>query len=63
MKGRSGPTAFLPLSSNIGELVNNDRPSTGQYLTREQANFMHKKTESHEMINTDSWSILSNTLN
>ena len=52
MKGRNGPTTFLPLSPKIGGLVNNNRPSIGQYLTREQANFVYKKTEVGEMINT-----------
>ena len=53
IKGRNGPTAFLPLSPKIGGLVNSNRPSIGQYLTREQANFVYKKTELDEMINTD----------
>ena len=30
-----------------------NKPSIGQYLTREQANFVYKKTESGEMINTE----------
>ena len=37
----------------IGGLVNGNKPSTGQYLTKEQANFVFKKTESGEMINTE----------
>ena len=53
MKGRNGPTAFLPLSSKIGGLINDNKPSIGQYLTREQANFVYKKTESGKMINTE----------
>ena len=53
MKGRNCPTAFLPLSPKIGGLVNNNRPSTGQYLTWEQANFVYKKTELGEMINIE----------
>ena len=53
MKGRNGPTAFLPLSLKIGGLINDNKPSIGQYLTREQANFVYKKTESGEMINTE----------
>ena len=53
MKGRNGPTAFLPLSSKIGGLVNNDRCSIGQYSTREQANFVYKKTKLGEMINAE----------
>ena len=53
MKGMNGPTAFLPLSPKIGGLINNNKPSIGQYLTREQANFVYKKRESGEMINTE----------
>ena len=53
MKGRNAPTAFLPLSPKIGRLINDNKPSKGQHLTREQANFGHKKTESGEMINIE----------
>ena len=53
MKGRNGPTTFLPLSPKIGGLVNDNKPSIGQYLTREQANFVYKKTKSGEMINIE----------
>ena len=53
MKGRNGPTTFLPLSPKTGGLINDNKPSIGQYLTREQANFVYKKTESGEMINTE----------
>ena len=45
IKCRNGPTAFLPRSPKIGGQVNNNRPNVGQYLTREQANFVYKKTE------------------
>ena len=54
MKGRNSPTAFLPLSPQIGGLINGNKPSMWKYLTREQANFVYKKTdESGEMINTE----------
>ena len=53
MKGRNGPTTFLPLSPKIGGLINDNKHSIGQYLTREQANFVYKKTESDEIINTE----------
>ena len=53
MIGKNNPTAFLPLSPKIGGLINDNKPSIGQYLTREQANFVYKKTESGEMINTE----------
>ena len=37
MKGRNGPT-FLPLSPKIGGPINENKPSIGQCLIREQAN-------------------------
>ena len=52
MHGRNGPTAFLPLSPKIGGQEKGDYPSIGQYLTREQANFVYKKTDSGEIIDT-----------
>ena len=51
--GRNGPTTFLPLSPKIGGQVNNNRPNIGQYVTREQANYVYKKTELGEIINTE----------
>ena len=53
MNGKNGTTAFLPLDSKIGGQVNHYRPSVGQFLTREQANYVYKKVETGEMINTD----------
>ena len=53
MKGKNGPTTFLPLSPKLGGPINDNKPSIGQYLTREQANFVYTKTESGEMINTE----------
>ena len=53
MNGRDGTTAFLPLDSKIGGQVSHDRPNVGQFLTREQANYIYKKVETGEMINTD----------
>ena len=47
------PPHFLPLRPKIGGQLNSSRPNVGQYLTREQANFAYKKTESGEMINTE----------
>ena len=40
MKGRNGSTTFLPLSHQIGGQEKGDYSSIGQYLTREQANFV-----------------------
>ena len=52
--GRNVPTTFLPLSPKIGGQVNNNnKPNVGQYLTREQANHVYKKTELGEVINTE----------
>ena len=43
MTGRNGPTAFLPLRPKIGGQEKGDYPSIGQYLRREQANFVTRK--------------------
>ena len=40
-------------NSKIGGQVNNNRPSVGQFLTREQSRYIYKKTESGEIINMD----------
>ena len=53
MNGENGTTTFLPLDSKIGGQVRNDRPSVGQFLTREQANYIYIKIETGEIINTD----------
>ena len=45
MNGENGTTTFLPLDSRIGGQVRNDRPSVGQFLTREQANYIYKNIE------------------
>ena len=43
MNGGDGTTAFLPLDSKIGGQVSHDRPYVGQFLTREQANYIYKR--------------------
>ena len=53
MNGRNGTASFLSLDSKIGGQGRNDRPSTGQFLTREQTHYIYKKIETGEMINTD----------
>ena len=53
MNGRDGTTAFLPLDSKIGCQVGHIRPNIGQFLTREQANYIYKKVETGEIINID----------
>ena len=53
MNGRYGTTAFLSLSTKIGGQIDNNRPSVGQFLTREQTRYIYKKTESGEIINTE----------
>ena len=53
MNGRDGTTAFLPLDSKIGGQVGHVKPNIGQFLTREQANYIYKKVEIGEIINTD----------
>ena len=41
------------MDSKIGGQGRNDRPSVGQFLTRGQTNYIYKKIETGEMINTD----------
>ena len=53
MNSRNGTTAFLPLDSKIGGQHTSNKLKVGQYLTREQANYIYKKTETGETINTD----------
>ena len=53
MNGRDGTTTFLPLDSKIGGQVSHDRPNVGWFLTGEQANYVYKKVETGELINTD----------
>ena len=45
IKGRNDPIAFLPLSTNIGGQVSNNKPKDNQYLTEEQARHIYKKVE------------------
>ena len=52
MNSRDGTTTFLPLDSKIGGQVGNVKPNIGQFLTREQANYIYKKVETGEVINT-----------
>ena len=53
MNGRDGTNTFLPLDSRIGGQGRYHRPSIGQFLTREQTKYIHRKVETGEMINTD----------
>ena len=53
MNGRNGTTTLLPLNTKIGGQIDNNRPSVGQFLTREQTRYIYKKTESGEIINTE----------
>ena len=43
MKGRNGPTTFLPLSPKIDGQINNNKPKDDWYLTEEQARHVYKK--------------------
>ena len=43
---------ILPHSPKIGGQGGNNRTNVGQYLTREQANYVYKKTELCEVVNT-----------
>ena len=53
MNGRDGTTSFLPLDSRIDGQSRDNRPTVGQFLTREQAKSIYRKIETGEMINTD----------
>ena len=53
MNGRDGTTIFLPLDSKIGGPVSHDRSNVGQFLNREQVNYMYKKVEAGKIINAD----------
>ena len=46
------PHSYL-LTPKIGGQASCDRPNVGQFLTREQANYLYKKVETGEVINTD----------
>ena len=47
------PQHFYLSAPKIGGQINNNEPNVSQYLTREQANHVYKKTESGEVINTE----------
>ena len=53
MNGRDGATTFLPLDSKIGGQGRDSQPTVGQYLTREQARYIYKKTETGKILNID----------
>ena len=53
MNGRDGTTAFLPLDSQIGGQGRDDTPTVGQFVTREQTQYIYRKVETGEIINTD----------
>ena len=46
-------TTFLPLSPKIGGQINNSKSNASQYLTKEQASHVYKKTELGEIISTE----------
>ena len=53
MNGRDGTTTFIPLDSRIGGQSRESYPAVGQFLTREQMNYIYKKVETGKIINTD----------
>ena len=42
---RDGTTTFLPLDFRIGGQSRDSCPRVGQYLTRDQTRYIHKKVE------------------
>ena len=53
MNGRDDSATFLPLDFRTGGQNMDSCPTVGQYLTRDQANYVYKKVETGEMINKD----------
>ena len=53
MHGRNGTTTFLPLDSRRGGQGRDNHPTVGQFLTREQTRYIHRKVDTGEIINTD----------
>ena len=45
MNVRDDTTTFLPLDSGIGGQNSDSCPTVGQYLTRDQTNYIFKKVE------------------
>ena len=45
MNGKEGTTTFLPLDSKIGGQISHNKPRAEQFLTKELANYVHKKVE------------------
>ena len=43
IEGVNNPTAFLPLSTDIGAQVNTSKSKDNNYLTEEQARHVYKK--------------------
>ena len=44
MNGRDDDTTFLPLDFRIGGQSRDSYPTVGQYLTRDQAEYVYKKS-------------------
>ena len=53
MNGRDGAATFLALDSKIGGQGRDSHHTVGQYLTREQARYIYKKTETGKTLNVD----------
>ena len=53
MNGRDGAATFLPLDSKICGQDRDSHHTVGQYLTREQARYIYKKTETGQTLNMD----------
>ena len=53
MNSRNDAATFLQLDFRIGGQSRDSHPTVGQYLTRDQVRYVHKKVETGRMINTD----------
>ena len=53
MNGRDDATTFLPLDFMMTSQSRDSYPTVGQYLTRDQAEYVYKNVETGETINTN----------
>ena len=53
MNSRDDATTFLPLDFQVGGQSRDSYPTVGQYLTRDQAEYVYKKVETGETNNMD----------
>ena len=52
LKGKDGTTSFLPIDDKTGGKVNYIQNKEAMCLTEKQANYVYKKVEERNIINT-----------